>query len=162
MIVTVVNLDNVQFFPLLANRLVEEQVEFHSTVIFFGWLQPSSIHLQTGSRSCLVLSYTPEQACYYLQPLTFDFLYLGKIPLPYPRLAPEKVKEESVTVVWLSSVSGESRPTQALPMMYAWTAVFRCPYFTWLFIFVTTLYFYSLHFETNICTFCFLHFKTGP
>ncbi len=66
--------------------------------------QKPNIHTLTGTRGCLCLSCTPRGICYYLQPLTFWLCLSQHDPLPYPCLAPEKVKEEWNTVVWLLSV----------------------------------------------------------
>lgn len=41
--------------------------------------QKPDIRLWAGTRSRLILSYTPGKVCYYLQPLTFDFVYLCMI-----------------------------------------------------------------------------------
>lgn len=41
--------------------------------------QQPNVGLLTDTRSCLILSYTPGEVCYYVQPLTFDFVYLCMI-----------------------------------------------------------------------------------
>lgn len=65
-----------------------------------------SLSSSTDTRVCLILSYTPLQVCYYLQPLTFDPFYLSVIHSLITAWHRGK-SEQSVAAVWLFNVWGE-------------------------------------------------------
>lgn len=73
--------------------------------------QKFNIHSWTGTRGCLILSYTPGQVCYYLQPLTSDSFYLSMIHSPVPAWHRRKSKNCCLIIKCLRRESALRSPS---------------------------------------------------